>query len=408
MVLAASLCAAGRASLAAEPTPPSDTVPGAWRLGPLQLVPRLHIGTVGVDTNVFYTAIDRRTDFTAAGGPGLDAVLPLGGGFRVTGGGDLGYVYFLRTTSQRRMTGDGRARLEWSGVHLLVAADGFYGKTFARPSLEVDRRVGETAQRAGGEARVRLGPRLRLGLAASGARREVDADASFLGSDLRRGLSEDLYREAVDLAYALTPKTSLIVLADGQQDRFLFEDDRDVDSNRLGGGFELASTTRLSGRAVAGVRRFRFARASAGARPESATFAAVDMAYRLGPRTVLGASYRRDRENALLRPESGLPLLDEEAVGVRVEKRLFGPLDLRLRASLTRLRGQGPVRIEGSSGPTVGVRADRVREASGDLGYTFFSHLRLGLAASWLERRSPFADLGIRGLILGGTLGYEP
>ena len=55
----------------------------------------------------------------------------------------------------------------------------------------------------------------------------------------------------------------------------------------------------------------------------------------------------------------------------------------------------------------VAARSDHARSAAADLGYTFFSHLRLGVAASWMERRSTIADFGVRGLLLGATLGYE-
>ena len=52
--------------------------PGLFRAGTFYLTPYLHIGTMGIDTNVFYTATDRQTDFTASGGPGLEIVRPFG------------------------------------------------------------------------------------------------------------------------------------------------------------------------------------------------------------------------------------------------------------------------------------------------------------------------------------------
>src|SRR2546426_948431 len=41
-----------------------------FRIGPLYVTPTIRIGAIGLDTNVFYTATDRRTDLTANGGPG--------------------------------------------------------------------------------------------------------------------------------------------------------------------------------------------------------------------------------------------------------------------------------------------------------------------------------------------------
>ena len=44
-----------------EPTPER---PGLFRAGTFYLTPYIHIGSMGIDTNVFYTATDRQTDFT--------------------------------------------------------------------------------------------------------------------------------------------------------------------------------------------------------------------------------------------------------------------------------------------------------------------------------------------------------
>ena len=53
-------------------------------------------------------------------------------------------------------------------------------------------------------------------------------------------------------------------------------------------------------------------------------------------------------------------------------------------------------------------RNDRWREAGADLGYAFWTRLRIGLAATYSERRSPIADLGIEGLLLGATVTFIP
>ena len=43
-----------------------------------------------------------------------------------------------------------------------------------------------------------------------------------------------------------------------------------------------------------------------------------------------------------------------------------------------------------------------------DLGYAFWTRLRIGLSAIYAERRSQIADLGIEGLLLGGTVTFIP
>lgn len=53
---------------------------GQFTAGPFIITPTFRIGSLAVDTNVQYQR-DRRTDFVASAGPGLDIALP----FRITG-----------------------------------------------------------------------------------------------------------------------------------------------------------------------------------------------------------------------------------------------------------------------------------------------------------------------------------
>src|SRR5260221_8689613 len=95
---------------AAAIAPPSDR-PGLWHWGPFWVTPHFRLGTIGIDTNVFYTATDRRTDFTASGGPGLSVIVPMHVA-RLLIDGDLNYVYYAKTASQHQPARSGRARPE--------------------------------------------------------------------------------------------------------------------------------------------------------------------------------------------------------------------------------------------------------------------------------------------------------
>ena len=90
-------------------TRPSWTGRACFEQEPFYLTPYLHIGTLGVDTNVFYSATERQTDFTASGGPGLEIVRPFGRESRFVVDGGLDYLYFAKTESQRRLNGYGSA-----------------------------------------------------------------------------------------------------------------------------------------------------------------------------------------------------------------------------------------------------------------------------------------------------------
>ncbi|HEX6737142.1 MAG TPA: outer membrane beta-barrel protein [Vicinamibacteria bacterium] len=401
----AAASAAAQGPRPSEPSPKKP--PGLLRAGPFWLNPRLTIGTLGLDTNVFYTPDERRTDLRGSGGPGLEVILPLGGDLALKGDGYLDYLYYVRTPSLRRLSGGGKGRLEWAGERVLAGAEHAYISTFSRPSFEVDRRVEQHETRSRAELRVKAGHRFAFALEGLLSRNEVEDGATFFGADLKRTLTRKTTRGFVELGYRVTPKTSLLAEGDHQLDRFRLDPRRDADSNRLGGGFRLDSETRLSGRAVAGVRSFRplDPRGQDLRRP----YALVDLVYHFGPRTRLGGAYRRDLNYSAFDTAGGSPTLIQEVGTVRLEKGLGQRFDVRLHGDVTRLQGDGAITVVPRPGGAVtAVRDDTVYEAGGELGYTFRSRLRFGAGAAYTERRSRFADLGIRGLLLGGTITFTP
>src|SRR5512147_1769950 len=110
------LCVVALAGAAGWAEEPIAARPGLFRVGALYLTPYLNIGALGIDTNVFYTATDRQTDFTASGGPGLEIVRPFGRESRFRLDGGLDYLYFARTDSQRKLNGYGTGQLDVVGV----------------------------------------------------------------------------------------------------------------------------------------------------------------------------------------------------------------------------------------------------------------------------------------------------
>jgi hypothetical protein len=397
---------------AQDPRP--DTLPperpGLYRAGPFYLTPRLRIGTIGLDTNVFYTATERQTDFTASGGPGLEVVLPIRSSVLLSVDGGVDYVYFLRTESQRRFAGDGKARLDLVGTRSAAGVEGGYRRSYSRPNFEVDRRIVQDQQHVRADGHVEVGERLDLRAEGTGTRLDVPPDQDFGGSDLRRTLSRDIYLGRLTMAYRIAPKTSFLLEGDHQADRFLLEGRRDSDSNRAGGGFEVVSATRLSGRAVGGVRSFRLRRATpAGEGDLLVPYVDVGLSYHFGPRTRFDVGYRRDVEYSAFETVTGLPVLHTEMYRVRLQKGLVGALDLRVSAGLTRLRSDGLIRVAVEGGePTLAVRDDDAWEAGADLGYTFRRHLRIGAAVTYVERRSTIDDFGIDGLLVGGVITFTP
>lgn len=381
--------------------------PGLWRLGSLYITPKLRIGTLGLDSNVFYTPTERRADFTASAGPGLELVLPMSS-LRLRLEGSADYLYFARTESQRRWGGSGLARLEWKRSRVLADVEEGFTRTFRRPNFEVDRRILQDQWAGHASLTVRIVGGLSVTVEGSRIDNEVKNDAEYRGADLRASLTRDETRVVGEIQQALTAKTSLLAGGDQQADRFPLDETRDADSNRAYSGFEIESRTRLSGRAVAGVRFYRPRDESRG-RSIREPYADVALLYRFGPRTYLEARYNRDLVVSAFEFSSRPPTLSQQVYEVRFGKGLPARLDVQVFGGLTLLRSQSPVTVEEASGDTqTAIRDDEVWQGGADLGFRFRSHYRLGVGATYTDRRSTFVDFGIEGLLVGATLKYVP
>jgi hypothetical protein len=388
-------------------TRPEATPPGGLRLGPLFVSPRLRIGTIGLDTNVFYSATDRQTDLTASGGPGLQLLLPVRQSTRLVIDGSLDYLFFLRTESQRRLTGAARATFEWNGPRTRFVVEESFQRSYRRPSFEVDQRVLSDTEATRAELKHRLFDRISLLLAAARSRDDAGEGQLYLGTDLGRTTTRRTRLGRAGVDYALTIKTSLVVEGERQDDAFPLDAARDTDSKRLVAGLRTDATALISGRALAGVRWLRPRRHDGGER--RVWVADVDAALNLSPKTRIGGSYLRDIGYTAFTPVSGLPTLGTESLGARIEKDLIARLDLRLFGRLTRLVTHQAVALELPGGErVVAVRDDEAREAGADLGYRFRSKLRIGVAAIYTERRSTISNFGIDGLLVGATVTYSP
>jgi hypothetical protein len=385
--------------------PPSDR-PGLWHWGPFWVTPRFRLGTVGLDTNVFYTATDRRTDFSASGGPGLSVVVPMHAA-RLLIDGDLNYVYFVKTASQRRPAGGGRARLEVGQRRVRAGIEETFDRTFARPNFEVDRRVVGDQWTSRGDLKVDLPGHLGIRADLSVQRINLNQGQDYYGTDLSTTLNRDVRLGILGLVYRITPKTSLIAEGDYQQDRFKIETERDADSNRVYGGFEVVSLTRFSGRVVAGVRLFR-PKDQVYSDKRAPYYDAI-VRYTFGLSTLFSLAARRDLEFSAFRTTGSTPTIQRETFEARLEKRFYGRVSLWIFGGHDQFLTDGEVSVvDGLGRTTTAVRNDGTWRGGADLGYYFRSRLRIGVAATYTERTSRFTDFGLQGLLVGATVTYRP
>lgn len=376
-----------------------------FSLGAVSVYPYLRINQLGLDTNVFYTPSDRQTDFFASGGPGLTLTLPVGGPFRVVGDGYLDYVFFARTEAQRRLGGQGLGRLEYAGGSARGGVERVFRRTWSR-SLEVDERLLVDEWRT--SAFVTLGAegaRLRLRPRFDGISYSYPDDPRYLGNRVGRNLSRDTMRLWLGAALRLSAKTSLLLEADYQTERFGEAPLRDLDSNRVGGGFAIASRTRLSGRAVGGIRLFN-PKTPFFTGEDRRPYAEIDVDWAFGPRTSLGLGYHSDAQLSGFEANS---VYYSQDVPVHLDRALTAKVDVRLFGRYRTLETPGKVAAVGPDGPpVVAVRQDKYWEGGADLGYTIKGRLRIGGTVSYSQRNSNFSDFGIDGVLFGATIRYNP
>jgi hypothetical protein len=383
-----------------------DERPGLIRLGTWYLTPYIHIGTLGVDSNVFYTATDRQVDFTASGGPGLEIVRPLGvkSRFRLDGG--LNYLWFARTESQRRLTGYGSALLELEGVKTRFLVEEAYDQTFSRPTSEVDTRVFSETEGTQGLLRRNLGDRFRIELYGS-RRHTLTENQEYLGTNLGNTLTEDRYAAAGELQLALSVKTSLVGGGEEQWYRFPRLPERNGASTLAYGGFRTDETALVSGRALAGYRWFRLDRSSSVDR--GIVYAQVEETWNLTPKTKLTGSYVRDLDYSAFATTGPTPTLLNERVEVALDKVLANNIYFRLLGRQQRLVSDGEeLLLIPGEGLTHTTRDDRLREAEAEIGYQFRSRVRIGVSALYTKRRSNIETFGIEGLLAGFKVEYNP
>jgi len=385
---------------------PSDEIParpGLFRLGALYLTPYLQLGSLGIDTNVFYSPTDRQTDFTASGGPGLEIVRPFGRESRLRLDGGLDYLYFARTESQRKLNGYGTAQLDLVGVKTRLFIEERYASSYSRPNFEVNERVQQETEGTQAFLRRNLGDRFALALFGERERTTTDSQ-DYLGTDLGDTLTEDRYRAGGELRLALSVKTQMVGGGEREWYRYPRLPERDGDSIKVYGGFRTDDTALIVGQALLGYQWFRLD--TGGER--SGLYANVDAAWNIAPKTKLGARYRREIDYSAFATTGPTPTNLNETVEAYLDKLLARNLYFRLFGRLGTLASDGEITIVTPDGIETAVRDDRVREAGAEFGYQFRTRVRIGVTATYTTRESAFETFGVEGLLAGLTVRYNP
>jgi hypothetical protein len=387
------------------PAQPQAERPGLIRAGSIYLTPYVGIGSLGLDTNVFYTPTDRQTDFLASGGPGLYIVRPFDAKAqsRLSLDGALDYLYYAKTESQRRLNGHGSALLDLHGVRTDVVVEERYAQSYSRPNYQVYDRVQQETEGTRGLLKRRLADRLQLALFGERQRTRTESQI-YLGTDLRLTASEDHYETGGELRTALSVKTQFAVGGEQNWHRFPYAPERDGESVAAFGGFRTDSSALLAGHALAGIRWLKL---DSGGRRD-AFYADVDVSWSLSPKTTLRARYSRDLQYSVFATSGATPTNVYEIAEVYLDKMLARSIYLVLYGRFGGLLSDGAITVDTADGPVVSVRDDSAWEAGAELGYQFRTRVRVGGTLRYTKRYSNIETFGIDGLIAGLTVTYNP
>jgi hypothetical protein len=377
--------------------------PGLFRLGAFYLTPYIAIDSMGLDTNVFYTATDRQTDFTASGGPGLEIIRPFGRESRLRLDGGLDYLYFAKTDVQRKLNGYGTAQVDLAGVKTRFFVEEHYQTSYGRPNYEVNERVQQETEGTRGFLRRNLGDRCALALLGSREHTRTDSQ-DYLGTDLGDTLTTDRFRAGGELRFALSVKTQMVGGGEQEWYRYPRLPERDGGSTKAYAGFRTDETALLIGQVLLG---YQWLRLDTGGE-RSGLYANVDAALNISPKTKLGARYRREIDYSAFATTGSTPTNLNETVEVYLDKLLARNLYFRLFGRLGTLGSDGAITIATPDGIEIAVRDDQVHEAGAEFGYQFRTRVRIGVTATYTTRESAFETFGIKGLLAGLTVRYSP
>lgn len=253
VVALALLLAAPAAAQSASEADPLETMP--LRYGPLGLSPTLAITDFGVDSNIFNSAGERKSDFTLTVVPRVAARLRTGR-LLASGSTSTGFVYYNEYADERSVnyTADGRLDFDAGRLQPYVAAA--FVDTRERLNAEVDVRAPRTQHSVAGGVRVRLGSKTGLSFDARRLELRYDERAAFAGVPLATTLNSRTTGLDMGVQMFLTPFTTLSLVTSVQQDRFTLSPERDADSFRILPTVEFDPDALIHGSLAVGYRRF--------------------------------------------------------------------------------------------------------------------------------------------------------
>lgn len=373
-----------------------------FNAGPIVVTPTFRIGTLAVDTNVQYQR-QRKADFVASAGPGLDIALPFLDHWKLDILGSSEYYYFHRTKELRRWTGGGTSSLFWRGTGTRVALTGRLNRDFSRPSFEVDTRIASRQSLATLSLERDLG-KLTLQALTSFSGMQVEDGQSFRGQDLVSALTTRRYHGTFELRFGLTPLTSLLSEVTYEETHFPNAAIRNFAQQNVGLG--ILTNGLVKGRATAGLRRTALLN---GHVSKSRPYFRADLHQQLGKRLRLAERYANESTVSAFATDGELPTFERRSIDVDLTIQLSSRIDMKIGGGQDKIQSDGLVRVVTDNGSIVRARRDDVAYIGrSDVGMRL-GRARLSVFVTYTTRQSQFfQDFGIDGLQAGARVEYSP
>ena len=367
-----------------------------FNFGPLGVTPKLAIRDIGVDTNVFRTAVEPAHDLTATFGPGVDTTMRIGRA-RLKVDSQLEWLYFRTFDQQRSFNFSEVGRVDFDLVRVTPFARGEYTQTRQRPTPEIDLRVQQLRTAAGGGIGIRFSPTFTIEPEAVVSTLTLDDSApavAFLADALNRRTQTI----KVDGEWKMTPLTTFVLRTQMIRDEFERNPLRDSQSFSILPGLELKPLALISGHAFVGVKRF------VPETPELPDFTGVvaDVAVGWIVRDLTRFNVRVSR-NVEYSFEAFEPYFLLTELSVEVRQALGYQWDVLGRAGLSQLAYQ---RVSLGESTAESDRIDWVDLFGGGVGRRLGDNLRIGIDVDRVSRRSPLAFREYQGFRIGGSFTY--
>jgi len=180
------------------------------KIGPFRLKPSFSIKNAGYDSNIFYSPYKPVPDYTATPTTGLRSVLLLGNRGFLDFGGELGFLWFAKTTSQNYLNRYADAHLEFYLSKFTFFIEEGYAKARQRFGYEIDIRTLHTTNSLNTGINWEPSQKVSLKFAFNQDLLRYDSQATFRGYRLNEILNHRENSFGLTYKQQILPKTAAL------------------------------------------------------------------------------------------------------------------------------------------------------------------------------------------------------